>query len=76
MVKRKAEVSVDEWLGRGAASADERRDNVAVTSTAEEGPIEGKTELGTNTPVDVAQPQDDSSEWFWLLLESTGYERW
>ena len=85
MVKRKAEVSVDEWLERGAASAEVRRDNAATTEEAEslglnpiaeEGPTEGKTELGTNTPADVAQPRDDNSKWFWALLESAGYERW
>ena len=85
MVKRKAEISMDEWLERGVVSSEVNRVNAA---TAKGGkvptrcpivvgvPSEEKVEYVTNIPTDVAGPKSESSEWLWLLLEQSGYERW
>lgn len=83
MVKQKAEINLDEWLEMGVLSAETNRVNVAA-ATAEKVstsmptvvgvPLKEKANLLPNTPADVAE--SESSEWFWVLLEQSGYERW
>lgn len=69
-------VSSEAKNANAAAAAAKREDVPNLSPTAERGPSEEKVELATSTPVDVAQPESESSEWFWLLLEQSGYERW
>ena len=85
MVKRKAEISLDEWLERGASAAEVKSGHkAAVTSeavtnpipTAKEVPSEGKVEVAASVPTDVAPTDSDEHKWFWRLLELSGYERW
>ena len=46
------------------------------TPLAEISPSEVEASLAPNLPVDVTTTQEDISEWFWLLLEQSGFERW
>ena len=84
MVKRKAEISLDEWLTSGARAVDY---NPAVDAANEEGTVisEGPTvevqsgvkrEPVAETHADVAGSEHDAAAWFWSLLESLGYELW
>ena len=85
MVKRKAEVSIDEWLGERGIQPD---NHPGITAVAEEGSTRVDTpvatvlaEPATAEPVnqaqaDVAAPGGEEAEWFWELLEVAGYERW
>ena len=85
MVKRKAEVSIDEWLGKRGIQPDS---HPGITVAAEEGPTRVDipvatvlVEPATTEPVnqataDVAAPVGEETEWFWELLEAAGYERW
>ena len=85
MVRKKADINLEEWLGRAAAPSEAKNlDTTAVksdevpkpSSTAERSPSKGKDELVTRTPADVAQTESESSEWFWVLLKQAGYEKW
>ena len=85
MGKRKAEVSLDEWLERTAMPSKIKEPHpIAASSeavpktipTAEENPSEVKEELVTDTQSNVARTDNGDSEWFWVLLEQAGYERW
>ena len=85
MVKRKAEVSIDEWLGEGHTQSDNHRETPVA---AEDRPEPTATpvapvlinpvpvELVTPVPVDEVATVDKTPVWFWELLESCGYERW
>ena len=103
MVKRKADVNVDEWLAQ-RVGATESILNPATAAPAEltvnPTPIGVEINPGTGTvkvartepavaiaqvaePAQVAEDQgdvavneSDAAEWFWLLLEQSGYERW
>ena len=85
MVKRKASVSLDEWLAERYSHAETIP---SVVATVEEGHVlvtEPAAEVEVKpTPVEpvatvtgevAAQGEDDSS-WFWELLALSGYERW
>ena len=83
MVKRKAETNLDEWLERGALYAEANRVRVAAATvkevsepspTAVTGPLSREATLLPTVPADVAERED--AEWFWALLEQSGYERW
>ena len=85
MVERKAEISLDEWLERvpvhseaseTSTTAAESKGVPNPSSTPDTSPSEVKDEVVVGNPADVAPAEGDSSEWFWLLLEQTGYERW
>lgn len=85
MVKRKADISLDEWLERGttipgashtnAAAANEEpvRANCPIAETV---PQTVTTEPVTTTGVDSTDQGEGAVEWFWALLELSGYERW
>ena len=85
MVKRKAEVSIDEWLGERGAQPDNYPE---ITIAAEEGPTRVDTPVATavtepahvepvnQATTDVAAPIEEEAGWFWELLEAAGYERW
>ena len=82
MVKRKAEIELDEWLKLAPALA---RIEVArqtgvksevvptPTPTAKVSPT--KEEAGMLTD-EVTSYNEDPSDWFWLLLEQSGHEHW
>ena len=85
MVKRKAEINIEEWLGERGIQPDSRP---GITAAAEEGPAKVDipaapvlAEPATAEPVnqahaDVVAPGGKEAEWFWELLEAAGYERW
>lgn len=83
MTKRKAEISLDEWLGKGVLSAEASK--AIPTASTTEGVTESTTgavrsplnEEAVAVPtamVDVAER--DAAEWFWELLAQSGYEWW
>lgn len=85
MVKRKANVSIDEWLAEGWSRSETTQ---VVAAIVEGGPVyvtEPVAEVIIEpTPVEpvatvtgevVAQGEDESS-WFWELLALSGYEIW
>lgn len=85
MVKRKAEISLDEWLDRTAAPSEAKSIDIIAAEENEKlepSPIdepslpEVKDGLVTGIPAEVVPVEGDGSEWFWTLLEQAGYERW
>ena len=85
MVKRKAEISLDEWLEWAPVPSEviDTSTNAAANSevpkpnsTTATSLSEVKVEAAVNTPADVAPTESDTHEWFWLLLKQSGYERW
>ena len=85
MVKRKAEISLEEWLDMAAAPSEAKNTNITAAKsdeelkpspTAEQGLPEVKDGPVTSIPADVSLAESESSEWFWVLLEQVGYERW
>lgn len=85
MVKRKANVSLDEWLAKRYSHAETTQ---GVVAAVEEEPVyvtEPVAEVIIEpTPVEpvatvtgeVAAQGEDNSSWFWELLALSGYERW
>ena len=85
MVKRKAEISIEEWLGERGIQLDSQP---GVTPAADEGPVSAEIpaapvlpEPATAEPVDPAQadvaaPGSREAEWFWEMLEAAGYKTW
>ena len=97
MVKRKANVSIDEWLEGGVSIPGT---SPTTTITAEEEPTPSNIPAPANIPVlpntpatevvtesvpvepvaipvaNVAIPGEEEANWFWALLEQSGYERW
>ena len=83
MVKRKADISIDEWLGE---RVDTSQSNAIQANTNQESSlpalpptvVESTTEVTSRTPTvttaDVPTFEDPISEWFWLLLQQAGYE--
>ena len=92
MVKRKADISLDKWLARGVGSSDlNQPEGVEANGepvaepcpTVTPVPLEGKTEPVTETTANVAgttayvaELDEGSADWFWAILEQSGYERW
>ena len=85
MGKRKATESLDEWLHEGELAAAARRvnvevapegDNTTVTPTAESVQPQVAKETPTAGPADAGVTDDEASNWFWAILEQSGYERW
>ncbi len=85
MVKRKAEVCIDEWLReRGtqtvhcseiAAVAEESPaivDQPCTTAVTEPVPVEPVNQVAA----EVAPPVEEEAGWFWELLRAAGYEVW
>ena len=82
MVKRKAEIELDEWLKLApalarieAARPTEVTSEVVPTPTPTIKVSPTKEEDGLLT-VEVASDNEDPSEWLWLLLEQSCHERW
>ena len=83
MVKHKANISVDEWLEESVGTS---QSNAIQANTNQESNllpppsivVESPTEVTSRTPTvataDVPTFEDPTSEWFWLLLQQTGYE--
>ena len=83
MVKRKADISIDEWLGE---RVDTSQSNTIQANTNSESSlpalpptvVESTTEVASRTPTvttaDVPTFEDPTAEWFWLLLQQAGYE--
>ena len=85
MVKRKADISLDEWLASGHETSGSN--SVATAAVV----IEAVQAEGLTVTVVVDQPMTEpvpvptenvasydegDSTWFWALLELSGYERW
>ena len=85
MVKRKANVSIDEWLEgggsrpetnqAGAAAAEEKPARINELD-AEVVPKPIPAESVATAAADVAVQGEEEAHWFWDLLEQSGYERW
>lgn len=85
MVKRKASISLDEWLERGVVASGRNghssvaaREEVTQSNcpTAKVLPQGVEVEQVAEASVDVASHGGEKSSWFWTLLEHNGYERW
>ena len=85
MVKRNAKVDLKEWLRMVLAisrmeaasqspvvNEDAAEPNPATTASS----VNKGTSVEVTPPADVATDQEDTSDWFWLLLEQSGYSRW
>ena len=82
MVKRKADIGLDEWLRLELALA---RIEAARTTAVESEVVPTPTQTTEVSPAkeeagvivaEVTSHHEDPSEWFWLLLEQSGHERW
>ena len=85
MVKRKANVNLDKWLGQRIEVVGE---SVAVAAVVQEEVVQANcptTEVsyqgvtvaqGSVASTEVASHVDEVDAWFWNLLELAGYERW
>ena len=85
MVKRKAEVSIDEWLTERGTQPDNCPE---ITAAAEGIPTRVDTPVTTavtgpthvepvsQAATDVATPVEEEAGWFWELLKAAGYEIW
>ena len=83
MVKRKTNVSLDEWLAERYSRVETAQ---SVTAAVEEETVavpEPVAEVATEpTPVEqvatvtgeVAVQSEDAARWFWELLDTAGYE--
>lgn len=85
MVKRKADIGLDEWLRLEPALArveDARTNTVGSEAIAdptparEVSPTREEADVAASLTVEVTGNQDDPAEWFRLLLEQSGHERW
>ena len=80
MVKRKADKSLDEWVKEGeaisAATQTYAKTPIEQCATAERVQPQVTTEPLAVAPADVAATEDEVADWFWALLEQSGYERW
>ena len=83
MVKRKADINLDEWLREGTLYAEAKRDGAAETVNhqvaehsqgIEATPVEADTVTLPPTMADLAEHA--AAEWFWDLLAQSGYELW
>lgn len=81
--KRKAETSLDEWLEEGTLYAEAmqvRQAAIPVEEVLEPLPTVVKASATEETPsvptVSAEVTGQDSTEWFWALLEQARYERW
>ena len=83
MVKRKAEISLDEWLREGTLYAEARRAGETRTviqqiaeqpKCTEAAPVEADTTVLPPTMADLAEHA--AAERFWDLLAQCGYELW
>ena len=82
MVKRKADINLEKWLAKGTV-APEASSNAASVPKAEPAQADSPTaevvakRVALPTPVaDVANQGEGDSDWFWSILEQSGYERW
>lgn len=86
MVKRKADISMDEWLSKSVGIPEESSSIATVVpdlrAVTTNGPTEGvDADPATTGPVPVpvanmATDEEGASDWFWSLLEQCGYELW
>ena len=85
MVKRKVVTSLDEWLKEGevVSAANQPRtepttepDSTKTLPTADEVHPVVVTKPSAVAPFEVAPTEDDAANWFWELLENSGYECW
>ena len=85
MVKRKAANSLDEWLSEGDLASAAKQPNTEITTepcttppppTAEivQPQVASEPSLVVTAKVDITE--DEAANWFWSLLEQSGYERW
>ena len=82
MVKRKAEIELDDWLKLAPALArvevarPARLESEVVTTPAPTTEVSSTKEETDMPTAEVTNYNEDPSEWFWLLLEQSGHERW
>lgn len=85
MVKRKAEVDLEEWLRMAPAisimeaasqSPTANEDVITPIPAITASSISEGIGVEVTQPADVAANQEDTSAWFWLLLEQSDYDRW
>lgn len=85
MVKRKADKSLEEWLGESVVVSEHNQTEVVIpkekralppSPTAEVVQSGVIVDLVVVTSADVAKTEEETSRWFWELLEQCGYEHW
>ena len=82
MIKRKAEIELDEWLKLAPTLARvEGAHPVGVESEVLTTPAPTTEVISTKKATDRPTAEgtnynEDPSEWLWLLLEQSGHERW
>ena len=85
MVKRKASESIDEWLKEGESASVARQQTTEIATepnpalpspTVESVPPQVTEEAVAVAPADVEVTDDEAANWFWSLLEQSGYKRW
>ena len=82
MVKRKAEIELDEWLKLAPALArvedaqPARVESEVMTAPAPTIEVNSTKEATDRPTAEGTNCHEDPSEWFWLLLEQSGHERW
>ena len=85
MVKRKAAVSLDEWLVERRVISEDPQLDVGSASgpctnpappAAEVVLVQEDSELTTTIPTEVAATEEEAADWFWALLEKSGFELW
>lgn len=83
MVKRRVDTSLEEWHEEGVRCAEANRTNVAAAieeevvesaPTVVEVPVGEEADRLTTAQSNVVELEN--SEWLWILLEQSGYERW
>lgn len=84
MVKRKANISIDEWLEGGVSTPETSQATAAAAKeesaqthgpAAEVAPEPAPAEPVIVAVADVAVQGEEESNWFWVLLEQSVYER-
>ena len=85
MVKKKAEIDLDEWL-RWVPALARMEDTLATPAEIEMVPnttpvakiSTANVEAGAATSqlAGTSSSKEEDNEWFWVLLELSGHERW
>ena len=84
MVKRKAAISLDEWLVERRVVLEVQQPEAGVATgpcinphspVAKTVPPQEVNELITGFPAEVDITEEEAANWFWSLLEQAGFER-
>ena len=85
MVKRKAAVSLDEWLVERRVISEDMQPEAGnallpctdpVPPAAEAVLVQEDSELTPASSTEVAVTEEEAADWFWAPLEKTMFELW